>query len=189
MLFETKRTLERHRQVRIICPQHWVCLEQCVDGGRIGQRAVWAESKTFPEGFLCSTVPVPSPRCKALQPPPARPLPSPRDQGKDQQPWGHWEVGSTTPRQQSKSPLPEQHMGKSFPKATQALVLLRLLGWQKELWREAAHLACEDLFLSSRWNQRQCWSVVTSSLILQHPHNPSLSPTSPQSRNLPRFAV
>lgn len=69
------------------------------------------------------------------------------------------------------------------------LVLLRLLGQQKELWREAAHPACEDLFLSSRWNQLQCWSTVTSSLILQHPHNPSLSPTSPQSRNLPRFAV
>lgn len=53
----------------------------------------------------------------------------------------------------------------------------------------AAHPACEDCFLSSRWKQPQCWSVVTSSLILQHTHNPSLSTTSPQSRNLSRFSV
>lgn len=101
-------------------------------------------------------------------------------------PLGGW-INHPSPAKQE--PFAGTAHGEKLPKSNTALVLLRLLGWQKELWREAAHLACEDLFLSSRWNQRQCWSVVTSSLILQHPHNPSLSLTSPQSRNLPRFAV
>ena len=49
------------------------------------------------------------------------------DQGKDQQPWGGWGCiqllttdGSATTRQQSKSPLPEKCMVKSFQKATQS---------------------------------------------------------------------
>lgn len=47
------------------------------------------------------------------------------DQGKDQQPWGGWGCsqlrttdGSATTHQQSKSPVPEKHMVKSFHKAT-----------------------------------------------------------------------
>lgn len=58
-----------------------------------------------------------------------------RDQGKDQQPWGNGGCtqlltanGSSTTRQQSKNPLPENCTVKSFQKATQSWFLSRLLG-------------------------------------------------------------